>query len=197
VLPLQQPFGHEAASHTHCPPAQVWPAAHATHARPLEPHEVVVSAASASHPPMLVQQPAQDPPPQEHEPLVHVSPEPQAAHAAPPVPQTPDDCPVNGTHVLPLQHPLGHEAASHAHCPLALHACPVAQAPQAAPAVPHEDVDSDPNGSHVPVEPPLQQPLGHVVASHAQVPLPVSHTPFAQTLHAAPLAPHCEADCDE
>jgi hypothetical protein len=58
----------------------------------LAPHEVVDSEASASHPPMLVQQPAHDPPPQEQDPLVHVSPEPQAAHATPPAPQTPDDC---------------------------------------------------------------------------------------------------------
>jgi hypothetical protein len=62
--------------------------------------------------------------------------------------------------------------------------------------VPQDEEDSAPNASHVPVEPPLQQPLGQVVASHEQVPVPVSHTPFAQTLHAAPPAPHCEADSD-
>lgn len=45
--------------------------------------------------------------------------------------------------------------------------------------------------------PPLQQPPGQVIPSHAQVPVPVSHRPFAQTAQAAPTAPHSLADCEE
>ena len=47
-------------------------------------------------------------------------------------------------HVLPLQQPFGHDAASHTHAPLALHAWPEAQAPQVAPAVPQEPLDWEP-----------------------------------------------------
>lgn len=47
-----------------------------------------------------------------------------------------------------------------------------------APAVPHVDGDSDAQGTHVPVGPPLQQPLGHELASHTQ--------PDADWLHVSP-----------
>jgi hypothetical protein len=58
VAPRQQPFGHEAPSHTHLPPTQCWPTAHCA------------------------------PPPQRQEPFVHASARmPQSAHAAPPMPQ--------------------------------------------------------------------------------------------------------------
>ena len=50
----------------------------------------------------------------------------------------------------------------------------------------------------MPVAPPLvQQPLGHVVASHEHVPLEVSHSPFAHAAQAAPPVPHCDADSPE
>ena len=96
--------------------------------------------------------------------------------------------------MLPLQHPPGHEAALHTHWPLALHAWPIAQPAQAAPPVPHEEADSDEYASQGPVVPPLQHPFGHVFASQVQVPVVVSHRPLAQLAHAAPPAPHCEAD---
>jgi len=68
------------------------PAAQAAHEAPDAPHEVVVSLESDSHVPPL-QQPAHDVvPPHEHSPAVHVSPEPQAAHATPPTPQSAEDC---------------------------------------------------------------------------------------------------------
>ncbi len=41
--------------------------------------------------------------------------------------------------------------------------------------------------------PPEQQPPGHVVLSHEQVPLVVSHRPFEQAAHVAPPVPHCAA----
>jgi hypothetical protein len=70
---------------------------------------------------------------------------PHALHAAPSVPHWPGDCEAYGTHVLPLQQPAGHEAASHTHWPVALlHSCPgVVQLVQVAPPVPHEVVDSE------------------------------------------------------
>ena len=44
---------------------------------------------------------------------------------------------------MPLQQPLGHEAASQTHCPLVvLHAWPDAHAAHAAPPEPQEEVDS-------------------------------------------------------
>ncbi len=98
--------------------------------------------------------------------------------------------------MLPLQQPLGHEAESHTHVPLALHAWPVAHAAQLAPAVPHEELDSDAYGSQVPVLPPLQHPLGHVAASHLQEPFVVSQRLFAQAVQAAPPVPHSELDSD-
>jgi hypothetical protein len=39
--------------------------------------------------------------------------------------------------------------------------------------------------------------LGHVVASHVQAPLVLSHMPFAHVPHAFPPAPHSEGDCPE
>jgi hypothetical protein len=100
--------------------------------------------------------------------------------------------------VLPLQQPLGHDVASQTHCPVVrLHSCPAAQAPQVAPPVPHEALDSEAYVWHVPLAPPLQQPAGQVTASHEQVPLVVSHSPFAQLLHAAPPVPQRDDNCEE
>jgi hypothetical protein len=96
-----------------------------------------------------------------------------------------------------LQHPFGHEVASHTHCPLLLlHSWPEAHDVQLAPPVPHEPLDSEAYGSHVPVAPPLQHPFGHVVASHLHAPTVLSHRPFEQEAHAAPPVPHCVADSE-
>ena len=43
----------------------------------------------------------------------------------------------------------------------------------------------------------MQQPFGHVLLSHEQEPVVLSHRLFAQVVQAAPPAPHCEADWDE
>ena len=51
--------------------------------------------------------------------------------------------------------------------------------------------------SHVPLVPPLQQPVGHVLASQEQVPLVVSQTPFEHIEHVAPPLPHPALVCDE
>ncbi len=118
--------------------------------------------------------------------------------------------------MLPLQQPPGHDVASHTHWPLPLHSWPVAHAAQVAPPVPHDALDSEPYGSQVPVLPPLQQPLGHDVASHTQTPprqrfpegqagplphvqVPLAHVSVVVGSHAAhvpPLAPHDDVDSD-
>ena len=74
--PMQQPFGHEFASHTHVPLVLSHSrfVLHAPHVAPAVPHELLFS-------------------------------DPQGSH----VPVGP-----------PLQQPLGHDFASHTHCPDAL-----------------------------------------------------------------------------
>ena len=47
--------------------------------------------------------------------VLHRWPLEHAAQAAPPLPQEPFASDAYGTQVLPLQQPLGHEAASHTH----------------------------------------------------------------------------------
>ena len=76
--------------------------------------------------------------------------------------------------MLPLQQPLGHDAASHTHAPAALHAWPVVHAPQLAPPVPHEPFDCEPYASHTP--PDVQHPMGHELASHWQTPVVMLHS---------------------
>jgi hypothetical protein len=109
--------------------------------------------------------------------------------------------------VLPLQQPPPHEFASQTHWPvLVLHSRFAPQLEHVAPAVPHDPVDSWAKSSHVPVGPPLQQPLGHVLESHVHVPavepVPgdalalVSQRPLAQGPHAAPPVPHSELVCE-
>lgn len=78
--------------------------------------------------------------------------------------------------------------------------CPVGQAAHIAPPVPHElGPICAAYSSHLPAA--VQQPVGHVLASHTQVPLVVlpllvSHRPFAQGAQLAPEAPHCVGDSD-
>ena len=99
--------------------------------------------------------------------------------------------------MLPLQQPFGQDVASQTHWPLfLLHSWVAAQGAHVAPDAPQEPLDSDPYASHVPLAPPLQQPLGHVLESHAHTPVVRSHRLFAQEPHAAPPFPHCEPDCD-
>jgi len=93
-------------------------------------------------------------------------------------------------HELPLQQPLGHDAASQTHCPLPLHACPAAHPAQAAPPLPHELLDSLLSDSHVP---PLQQP-GHDVPPHEHAP-PAHACPEEHAAHAAPPIPQSAEPC--
>ena len=147
VLPLQQPFGQEVASHTHAPLCVLhsWPLAQLVHVEPAEPHMPFVSLPSDSQLTPL-QQPEQTVPSQVHAPaLEQVWPEPHAPHVAPPVPHSPAFWEEKGTHVLPLQQPFGHEVASQTHVPLVLlHSWPEAQPAHVAPPAPHDEVDSEP-----------------------------------------------------
>jgi hypothetical protein len=91
---------------------------------------------------------------------------------------------------LPLQQPVGHDAASQTHAP-ALHSWPAPHAEQLAPLLPHEPFDSLASASH---DEPLQQP--------AHEPPPQLHAPLEQVspaphaLHVAPAVPHWPADCE-
>jgi hypothetical protein len=196
-------------------------ASQAVHAAPPIPHAVNDRALHVG--------PEQQPVPQvcvqpEHAPAAQFSPEGQLAHALPPLPQTASVLP--GWHMLPAQQPDGQERGSHTHVPLR-HCCPLAHAaPEPQTHAPAEEHPSAVAGSHAPHDPPgaaqvmsdrgvhivpLQQPLGHEVASQThelsaqcspalQGALPPQRqTPLAEQLSAAlasqathvdPPAPH-------
>ncbi len=161
-------------------------------AEPMVPH---VLTDCAWHAP-LAQQPvgqvfgshAQVPFVVSHRPLLH------ALQSAPLPPHFAPVCEAYGTHVPPtvaVQQPIEHDVASHTHWPLLLsHSWPVAQPAQAAPPVPHDPLLWAPHCSQVPVEPPLQQPLPHVLTSHTHWPVLRSHSRLVpHALHATPPAP--------
>jgi len=80
----QQPFGQDAAVHTHFPCAlQSWSSRHCVQRPPPAPQ---VLSVEPTHCP-LEQQPAQVMPPQLQAPLVHACPAAHVEHAFPPVPQ--------------------------------------------------------------------------------------------------------------
>jgi hypothetical protein len=111
------------------------------------------------------------------------------AQDAPPVPHWELDSDEYATHVLPLQHPFGHELALQTHSPVdVLHCWPVPQPEQLAPAVPHEGFVSEAHASHTPLD--VQQPCGHEVASQTHCPAALHSCPDGQAPHVAPPAPH-------
>jgi len=92
----------------------------------------------------------------EQRPLVTLQLPAQAAHAPPPAPQVLSDWEAYATHVLPLQHPLGHDAALHTHVlVLVLHTCPVVQLEVQIPGLPFVQVVEGPHG-HVTGNPLVQ-----------------------------------------
>jgi hypothetical protein len=149
------------------------PAEQPLHVAPALPHEVLDSDAYGSHVPL--EPPLQHPLGQVlsshwHVPFV-LSQRPfgHGAHFAPAVPHADDDSAPYGRHVLPLQQPEGQELASQTHWPVALsHSVPAGQPLHAIPPTPQEPFDSDAYARHAPVKPPLQQPLGHDIASQTQ-----------------------------
>lgn len=103
-LPSQQPLGHESASQTHVPPRQRWPGAQAG----LLPHR--------------------------HAPLAQTLVPASAVQSAHWLPALPHEALVGGvTQVVPWQHPVAQDAASHTHTPF-WHRWPTAQG---APLLPH------------------------------------------------------------
>jgi hypothetical protein len=110
---------------------------------------------------------------------------PHAPHAAPPVPQELFVCDAYRTHVLPSQHPFGHEPALHTHCPVPLHAWLVAHVVHVVPAGPHDVGVSLANVSQIPA---LQQPA-HGAPPHEHDP-PTQAPASAQAPQATPPAPH-------
>ncbi len=119
---VQQPIGHEAALHTHCPEdvLHVCPEGQATQATPLAPQDELDSIDSLSQLPPA-QQPLHPMKAHEHVPPLQFWNEPHAPHAAPPVPHSAFDWAEVATHVEPWQHPLGHETPSQTQAPAALH----------------------------------------------------------------------------
>ena len=72
-----------------------------------------------------------------------------------------------------MQQPAGHVVASQEQVPFVVSQTPFEHDLQAAPPVPHCDEDSDEYATHVV---PLQQPLGHEVASHTHWPVLLLHS---------------------
>ena len=96
--------------------------------------------------------------------------------------------------MLPLQHPLGHDAASHTHWPLlVLQASPLGHDAHAAPPAPHSALVSLASATHAL---PLQQPLEHDAASQTHAPAALHAWPLAHPPHVAPAVPHWPSDCD-
>lgn len=135
AFPLQQPLPHEVALQTQVPETHCWPLAQAAPAPQAQvPSDVQVSAVI----PQLVHVPPFSPhcdgvagsthvlPEQHpsgqlvglqlagHTPALQV-PDVHATHPVPPVPHSEFELP--GSHALPLQQPVGHEAALHTQAP--------------------------------------------------------------------------------
>ena len=198
--PTQQPSGHDVASHTQAPPEQCRPWAQGSlvphwHVPPLPQRSVVVAlqlmqeapatpqvvGVLCSHVVPLQQPSAHEVESQRHLPETHACP---AAHAEPlphvhwPAAEQPSATIVSHevqalpgaphietegiSQVRPVQHPPGHMQLLHAP---PLHVSPVLHVAQTLPALPHWLTVSP--VSHVL---PLQQPVGHEVASQVHCP---------------------------
>lgn len=211
-LPLQQPLGHEVASHVQTPPTQRWPSthgaplphvqlplehpsdrrSHATHAPPSVPHALAPGLTQLDpeqHPEAQVVALQSEQAPATQTPEAHV------VHALPPLPHAAVVPP--GMHSVPAQQPP-HEVASQTHAPPtqcwpAEHAGP---APQAQLPAVQRSADAGSHATHaapgaphvagalVSQRDPAQHPA-HELASQTQAP----ETQCCPATHAAP-APH-------
>lgn len=210
--PAQHPLG-QVGQPEHAPPLQLWPMPHALQMLPPVPQAPGVFPAIHVPPTIAVQQPPHETlsqmhcPPEQRWPTAHCAPLPQrhappvhasdrvashAIHAMPLAPHVESD---GELHVVPLQHPLGHDVALQrqappTHCWPTAHAAPVAphthrpsrhmserrsHATHDAPPVPQLPSD----GALVHVV-PLQQPVGHETPSHTHEP-PTQRWPAAHT----------------
>jgi len=145
--PLQQPFGHEVASHTHWPLflSHSRPLLQAAQVAPLAP-QTAPSLVRGVHVPVVVQQPLQEPPPHAQTPLVQASPPAHGWQDPPLVPHDRGPCPAYSSHAPPaVQHPLAQEVELHTHWPAEPHVSPLVppavQSIHAAPPVPHDGPD--------------------------------------------------------
>jgi len=134
VLPLQHPLAQLVALQlVHAPPTHESPALHVAQAAPPAPHAARLLPGVQVSP---LQQPAHELASHTHAPdaqcwpVPHAAPDPQvqlplasqvslvrashAWHAPPPVPHA---VALIAVHVVPMQHPLAHEVASHTHAP--------------------------------------------------------------------------------
>lgn len=175
TLPVQHPIAHDVEVHRHAPPEHTWPCAQAAPA----PHR---------HPPEGEQLSAS--------PAVH------CVHMLPSVPQSLVE--VGVTQVLPLQHPVAHEAELHTQWPLR-HSWPDAQAcppPQLhCPAV-HPSAVTELHAMHaappVPQLPsdgvsqvaPAQQPEAQLAAVHDVHTPPWQFCSMGHDEHVEPPVPH-------
>jgi hypothetical protein len=181
LVPLQQPFGHEVALHTHAPPAeQVVPPGQAVQEPPFIPQ--VAADGGEWHCRLPSQQPpAHDDELHAHMPFAHVCPAAHAAQAAPPIPQVPL---LEVRHMPPeSQQPFAHEDALQTQAPALPQACPVAHDLQAAPPIPQVPLAE---ARHWP--PVSQQPFGQEDALHTHMPF-AQVWPLAHAAHAIPLVP--------
>jgi hypothetical protein len=195
VPPLQQPLGHVLASHAHTPVVRSHRLfAQEAHAAPPLPHCEPDCEVNVTHALPLQHPFAHDVASHTHAPVVvlHSWPVVHTPQAAPAEPHVVFDSDAYGTHVLPLQHPFGHEVASQTHCP-PLHLWSVPHAAHAAPPLPHDAFDSLVTASQVE---PLQHPEHEVVPPHEHT--PAEHvSPVPQAAHAAPAAPQSSADWED
>ena len=178
VLLWQHPLGHDVASHTHRPTTQRWPPGHA--AAPPQLHTPAAEQLSVRF-------------------------ESHAAHAIPEAAQVER---VSAEQVVPAQHPLGQEMASHAHAPpMQRWPAPHSVAPphwQTPPAEQPSARDAPVQSTHDPPPVPqlaaagalhrlfAQHPAGHEVPSHTHPP-PAHRCPASQRA----LAPHLHAPCTQ
>jgi len=137
-VPLEQQPVHVVPPQLHAPAVHACPVAQVPQALPPEPHAPVVWLAVGTHV-VCWQQPL------EHDVVVHsqvpalphACPLPHAAQATPAVPHLSIAWFAYGTQMLfASQQPFAHEAAVHAHLPVASHVCPAPQAVQAPPGTP-------------------------------------------------------------
>jgi hypothetical protein len=164
VLPLQHPFGQEAASQTHCPVAlHACPLAQVAHVAPPVPQALVVSV--VMHCPLALQHPlGQVFWSQTHFPCaLHSSLAEHAWHVTPPMPQAPFD---DVTHCpLPPQQPA-QDVPPQVQAPAA-QAWPDAHEPHASPWFPQVVALCADSATQALF---LQQPPGHDVGSHVHAP---------------------------
>ncbi len=190
---VQQPLGQEPLLQPQLPlVVSQTPFAQGAHAAPAEPHWEDDCEAKGTHVVPLQHPSGHDAASQTQLPAaLQPWPVAQGEQLAPAVPQEEANSEAHGWHApAEVQHPFGHDVASHTQLPAELHSWPVGHALHVVPPAPHEVADSPENGSQVlpAVQQPAQAEPPHVHAPPEHVP-PLEHEP-----HAAPPVPHWDDD---